>query len=206
MEIVCLDLEGVLIPEIWVKFAESTGIDELRLTTRDEPDYDVLMKHRLGTLNQHKLGLQEIQDVIATLEPLPGAAEFMVWVRRHFQVIVLSDTYYEFALPLMPQLSNPTLFCHRLVTDDKGRVIDYVLRQDDPKRQAVRALKGLNFRVIAAGDSYNDINMLSEADTGILFHAPDKIIAEFPQFPAVHTYQDLKELIRQSSERTIIDG
>ena len=203
MEIVCLDLEGVLIPEIWVKFAESTGIEELKLTTRDEPDYDVLMKHRLGILNQHKLGLREIQEVIATLDPLPGAADFMVWVRRHFQVVVLSDTYYEFALPLMAKLSNPALFCHRLTVDDQGRVVDYVLRQDDPKRQAVKAFKGLNFRVIAAGDSYNDINMLTEADIGILFHAPAKIIAEFPQFTAVQSYDDLQQLIAQSSERTL---
>jgi phosphoserine/homoserine phosphotransferase len=201
MDIVCLDLEGVLIPEIWVEFAAKTGIDELRLTTREEPDYDVLMKHRLRVLDSHKLGLREIQEVIRTLEALPGAGEFMVWLRQHFQVVILSDTYYEFALPLMPQLSNPTLFCHRLKVAADGRLVDYVLRQKDPKKQAVKALKSLNFKVLAAGDSYNDTNMLAEADVGILFRAPPAICAEFPQFPTVQTYAELKQHCIDFSQR-----
>lgn len=203
MEIACLDLEGVLIPEIWVEFAEQTGIDALRLTTRDQPDYDILMKHRLRILAEHKLGLREIQEVIATVKALPGAPEFMTWLRQHFQVVILSDTYYEFALPLMPQLGNPTLFCHRLRIDESGRLVDYILRQKDPKREAVKAFQGLNFRVIAAGDSYNDTNMLGQADAGFLFHAPPNIIAEFPQFPAVHTYDDLKAQFIRASERKL---
>src|SRR5688572_18247681 len=166
MDIVCLDLEGVLIPEIWIKFAEKTGIPELGITTRDVPDYDLLMKRRLQILTEHKLGLKEIQDVIATVEPLPGAPEFMRWLRQRFQVAILSDTYYEFVMPLMPQLSNPLLLCHKLETDAQGRVVNYVLRQKDPKRQAVKAFHALNYRVFAAGDSYNDTNMLAEADAG----------------------------------------
>jgi phosphoserine/homoserine phosphotransferase len=203
MEIACLDLEGVLIPEIWVKFAEKTGISELRLTTRDMPDYDRLMKQRMRILDEHKLGLREIQEVIATIDPLPGAPEFMQWLRQHFQVVILSDTYYEFALPLMPRLGNPTLLCHRLEVDEGGRVVDYILRQKDPKREAVKAFHALNYRVIAAGDSYNDTNMLAEADAGFLFHAPPNVIAEFPQFPAVHTYEDLKQQFIRNSTRVL---
>lgn len=203
MEIVCLDLEGVLIPEIWIKFAEKTGIPELRLTTRDVPDYDLLMKQRLRILAEHKLGLKEIQEVIATVEPLPGAADFMRWLRQHFQVAILSDTYYEFALPLMPQLGDPMLLCHKLDVDDQGRVVDYILRQQDPKRQAVKAFHALNYRVLAAGDSYNDTNMLTEADAGFLFHAPPNVIAEFPQFPAVHTYDELRQLLIANSQRKL---
>ncbi len=160
MELACLDLEGVLVPEIWIAFAEKTGIEELRATTRDIPDYDVLMKQRLGILDQHDLKIDDIQDVIATLEPLPGARDFIDWLRERFQVIILSDTFYEFSQPLMRQLAWPTLFCHRLVTDDSGRVVDYKLRQKDPKRASVQALHSLNYRVIAAGDSYNDTTML----------------------------------------------
>ncbi|MGD9663434.1 MAG: bifunctional phosphoserine phosphatase/homoserine phosphotransferase ThrH [Porticoccaceae bacterium] len=199
MEIACLDLEGVLIPEIWIAFAEKTGIDALRATTRDIPDYDVLMKQRLRILDEHGLGLNEIQEVIATLEPLPGAVEFTDWLRERFQVIILSDTFYEFSQPLMRQLGFPTLLCHKLEVDGSGRVVNYKLRQANPKRQAVVALKSLYYRVIAAGDSYNDTTMLAEADAGILFHAPDNVIREFPQFPAVHNYEDLKkEFIRLS--------
>ncbi len=199
MELACLDLEGVLIPEIWIAFAEKTGIDALRATTRDIPDYDVLMKQRLAILDEHGYGLPDIQAVIETLDPLPGAREFLDWLRERFQLIILSDTFYEFAMPLMRKLGNPTLFCHRLETDEKGRVVNYVLRQKDPKRNAVRAFHSLNYYVIAAGDSYNDTTMLSEADAGILFHAPDNVIREFPQFPAVHTYEDLKaEFLRAS--------
>lgn len=203
MELACLDLEGVLIPEIWIAFAEKTGIKELRATTRDIPDYDVLMKQRIRLLEQHGFGLPDIQEVIATLEPLDGAIEFVNWLRDRFQVVILSDTFYEFAMPLMKKLGYPTLFCHKLVVDDNGKVIDYTLRQKDPKRQAVKAFHGLNFRVIAAGDSYNDTTMLGEADVGILFHAPENVIREFPQFPAVHTYEDLKAEFRKASLRKI---
>ena len=203
MELACLDLEGVLIPEIWIEFAERTGIEELKATTRDIPDYDVLMKQRLRLLAENKLGLPDIQAVIAELSPLPGAADFLNWLRRHFQVIILSDTFYEFALPLMRQLGYPTLLCHRLKVDDSGYVVDYELRQRDPKRQSVIAMHSLYYRVIAAGDSYNDTTMLAEADAGILFMAPPNVIEEFPQFPAVHSYQDLKQAFAEASERTI---
>jgi phosphoserine / homoserine phosphotransferase len=203
MEIVCLDLEGVLIPEIWIKFAEKTGIPELRLTTRDVPDYDLLMKRRLRILTEHKLGLKEIQEVIATVEPLPGAVEFMQWLRPRFQVAILSDTYYEFVMPLMPQLTNPMVLCHKLEVDAQGRVVNYVLRQKDPKRQAVKAFHALNYRVLAAGDSYNDTNMLAEADAGFLFHAPPNVIAEFPQFPAVDTYEALQAQFTRHSQRKL---
>lgn len=201
MQIVCLDLEGVLIPEVWIKFAEATAIPELRVTTRDIPDYDVLMKQRLRILDERGLGLREIQEVIATMEPLEGAADFVAWLRQRFQVVILSDTYYEFVMPLIARLGHPTLLCHRLVTDASGRVTDYVLRQPDPKRQAVKAFHALNYKVIAAGDSYNDTSMLGEADAGILFHAPPNVIAEFPQFPAVHSYADLQQEILAASDR-----
>lgn len=200
MEIACLDLEGVLVPEIWIAFAEKTGIEALKKTTRDEPDYDVLMRYRLDILREQGLGLNEIQEVIATLEPLPGATDFVDWLRERFQVVILSDTFYEFASPLMKQLGYPTLLCHKLETADDGTVIDYHLRQANPKRQAVVGFKSMYYRTIAAGDSYNDTTMLAEADAGILFHAPDNVIAEFPQFPAVQTFADLKrEFIRASN-------
>jgi len=192
LEIACLDLEGVLIPEVWINFAERTGIEELRATTRDVPDYDVLMKQRLRILAERGLGLPDIQEVISGMRPLPGANEFLDWLRERFQVIILSDTFYEFAEPFMRQLDWPTLFCHRLETDGSGRVVDYHLRQADPKRQAVRALKALNFRVIATGDSYNDTTMLAEADAGILFRPPDNVIREFPQFPVATTYDEAR--------------
>ena len=203
MELACLDLEGVLIPEIWIAFAKETGIDALRATTRDIPDYDVLMKQRLAILDEHQLKIDDIQQVIATLSPLPGAADFLNWLRERFQVIILSDTFYEFSEPLMRQLGWPTLFCHRLITDDDGRVVDYKLRQRDPKRASVQALHGLNYRVIAAGDSYNDTTMLGEADVGILFHAPDNVIAEFPQFTAVHDFDTLKRTFIDASDRKL---
>jgi phosphoserine/homoserine phosphotransferase len=193
MELACLDLEGVLIPEIWIGFAEKTGIDELKATTRDIPDYDELMKQRLAILDQHNLGLPDIQKVIATMAPLPGANDFVEWLKERFQLIILSDTFYEFSHPLMRQLDFPTLFCHRLVANESGAIVDYKLRQQDPKRECVKAFHGLNFRVIAAGDSYNDTTMLSEADTGILFRAPDNVIAEFPQFPSVTSYDELRQ-------------
>jgi phosphoserine/homoserine phosphotransferase len=203
VEIACLDLEGVLIPEIWIAFADKTGIQELRATTRDIPDYDVLMQQRLRLLDQHGYGLKEIQEVINTLEPLPGAVEFVDWLRERFQVIILSDTFYEFSQPLMRKLGWPALFCHRLEVDPDGKVVDYLLRQRDQKRQAVLALKTLYFRVIAAGDSYNDTTMLAEADAGILFHAPAKVIKEFPQFPAVDSYQELKKQFIKASNRSL---
>ena len=203
MEIACLDLEGVLVPEIWIAFAEHTGIDDLRATTRDIPDYDELMTQRLSILHQHKLGIAEIQKVIAQLSPLEGAREFVDWLRERFQVIILSDTFYEFSQPLMKQLGWPTLFCHRLGVDEQGFVQSYHLRQKDPKRQSVLALKTLYYRIIAAGDSYNDTTMLSEADAGILFHAPENVITEFPQFPAVHTYEDLKKAFITASNRDL---
>ena len=203
MEIACLDLEGVLIPEIWIAFAEKTGIEALKRTTRDEPDYDVLMQYRLDLLRENGLGLHEIQDVIATLEPLDGAVDFVNWLRERFQVIILSDTFYEFANPLMKPLGYPTLLCHKLECDDSGSVIDYHLRQSNPKRQSIVALKSLYYRTIAAGDSYNDTTMLAEADAGILFHAPQNVIDEFPQFPAVHTYDDLKREFIRASDRDL---
>jgi len=204
LELACLDLEGVLIPEIWINFAEKTGIEELKATTRDIPDYDVLMKQRLRILDEHKLGYHEIQEVIATLSPLEGAVEFVDWLRERFQVIILSDTFYEFSQPLMRQLGFPTLLCHRLEIDENGRVVDYLLRQPDPKRQSVKAFHSLKYRVIAAGDSYNDTSMLSEADRGILFKAPQNVIDEFPQFPAVHSYEALKKEFIAASDRDLI--
>lgn len=203
MEIACLDLEGVLVPEIWIAFAEKTGIESLRATTRDIPDYDVLMQQRLRILDEHGLKLADIQAVIATLKPLDGAIEFVNWLRERFQVVILSDTFYEFSQPLMRQLGFPTLLCHRLITDETDRVVSYQLRQKDPKRQSVLAFKTLYYRVIAAGDSYNDTSMLGEADRGILFHAPENVIREFPQFPAVHTFEDLKKEFIKASNRQL---
>ena len=203
MEIACLDLEGVLVPEIWIAFAEKTGIEELKKTTRDEPDYDVLMQYRLDLLRQHKLGLNEIEEVIATLSPLEGAADFVDWLRERFQVVILSDTFYEFASPLMKQLGYPTLLCHKLETDESGNVVNYRLRQANPKRQAIVGFKSMYYRTIAAGDSYNDTTMLAEADAGILFHAPDNVINEFPQFPAVQTFADLKQEFIRASNRNL---
>jgi len=203
VELACLDLEGVLIPEIWIEFANKTGIEELKATTRDIPDYDVLMKQRLRILEENNLGLNEIQEVIETLAPLPGAVEFINWLRERFQVIILSDTFYEFSQPLMRQLGFPTLLCHRLEVDDNGKVVDYTLRQKDPKRQSVLALQGLYYRIIAAGDSYNDTTMLGQSDAGILFKSPQNVIDEFPQFPAVHEYEDLKREFINASNRDL---
>jgi phosphoserine/homoserine phosphotransferase len=203
VEIAALDLEGVLVPEIWIAFAEKTGINELRATTRDIPDYDVLMKQRLRILDEHNLGLPDIQAVIAGIKPLDGAIEFVNWLRERFQVVILSDTFYEFSQPLMRQLGFPALLCHKLEVNEKGRVVDYKLRQVNPKRQAVVAFKSLYYRVIATGDSYNDTTMLAEADAGILFHAPDNVIREFPQFPAVHSYEDLKKEFIKASNRVL---
>ena len=196
MDIVCLDLEGVLVPEIWINVADRVGVPELRATTRDIPDYDVLMRQRLALLKRHGLGLPDIQQVIAAMGPLPGAAEFLAWVREHHQLIILSDTFYEFAHPLMRQLGWPTLFCHRLEVAADGEITDYVLRQPDQKRAAVQRLHELNFKVVAAGDSYNDTGMLQEADKGIFFDAPAQVIAEFPQFAVTHNYAELQAEIQ----------
>ncbi|RTE64563.1 bifunctional phosphoserine phosphatase/homoserine phosphotransferase ThrH [Amphritea opalescens] len=203
MELACLDLEGVLIPEIWIAFAEETGIEELKATTRDIPDYDVLMKQRLRILDEHGLTLPQIQATIDRLSPLEGAREFIDWLRERFQVVILSDTFYEFAAPLMKQLGYPTLLCHKLEVDGNGRITDYTLRQKDPKRQSVRAFQLLNYRVIAAGDSYNDTTMLTQAEAGVLFHAPQNVIDEFPQFPAVHTFAELKQEFLKASNREL---
>ena len=188
----CLDLEGVLLPEIWIKFAEKTGIEELKLTTRDIPDYDQLMMGRLAILKKHNLKLQDIQDVIEALSPLDGACDFLQWLKSEFQVIILSDTFYEFAQPLMKMLDYPTLFCHKLITDDAGNIVNYELRQSDQKTKAVKALQGLNFQVVSAGDSYNDTGMLQQADAGILFCPPEKVIQEFPQFPVTRNYNEFQ--------------
>ncbi len=195
MHFVCLDLEGVLVPEIWIAFAERTGIAEFRRTTRDEPDYDKLMRWRLGLLRQHGLRLADIRQVIATLAPLPGAREFLDDLRSRYQVVILSDTFYEFADPLMAQLGRPTLMCNRLLVDDEGFLADYQLRQPEQKKAAVLALKGLNFRVIAAGDSYNDTGMLAAADAGFFIHPPPAIAAQFPQFAVHDDYAALRRSI-----------
>jgi len=194
--IVTLDLEGVLVPEIWIAFAEKTGIEQLKLTTRDIPDYDELMTGRLAILNEHGLKLADIQEVIGTLAPLEGAKGFLHELRSITQVVILSDTFLEFAKPLMEQLAWPTIFCHDLEIDAEGRVANYRLRQPDQKRKAVAAFRSLNYRVIAAGDSYNDTTMLGEADTGFLFRSPDNVKAEFPQFRSAEQYDELMGLIR----------
>jgi len=202
VEIACLDLEGVLIPEIWVAFAEKTGIDELKRTTRDEPDYNILMRYRLDILNKNNLGLIEIQEVINTLSPLDGAKDFLDWLRERFQVVILSDTFYDFAQPLMRQLGYPALLCHQLHVGEDNKLIGYKLRQANPKRQAIVGFKSMYYRTIAAGDSYNDITMLIEADAGILFHAPQNVTKEFPQFPAVNDFSSLKmEFIKASTRK-----
>jgi len=194
--IVTLDLEGVLVPEIWIAVSEKTAIKQLRLTTRDIPDYDLLMKGRLKILAEHNLGLAAIQDVIGSLRPLEGAKAFLDELRSITQVIILSDTFEEFAKPLMKQLGWPTLLCHRLEVVD-GKIVNYKLRINEQKKEAVAALKSLRYKVIAAGDSFNDTAMLAEADIGILFRAPEKIKEQFPQFPAVETYADLLQRIRK---------
>ena len=201
MQIVCLDLEGVLVPEIWIEFANRTGIEALRRTTRDEPDYDKLMKYRLDILRNNQLGLPDIQKVIAEMGPMPGAKDFLDQLRQDFQVIILSDTFYEFAMPLMNQLSMPALFCHKLEADAHGMLVNYHLRMPDQKRAAIKAFKGLNFSVIAAGDSYNDTAILAEAHAGILFHPPENVIREFPQFPVTMNYTELNNAIRSASAR-----
>jgi len=199
--IACLDLEGVLVPEIWINVAQATGIEALRRTTRDEPDYDKLMRGRLAILDENGLKLSDIQSIIAQMHPLEGAHDFLRWLRGEFQVIILSDTFEQFAAPLMAQLDHPCLFCNSLVIDAQGRVADYRLRIRDGKRKAVMALKLLNFDVVAAGDSYNDTTMLAEADAGILFRPPDNVIRDFPQFPVTHTYAELRAAFSATARR-----
>jgi phosphoserine/homoserine phosphotransferase len=201
VQVVCLDLEGVLVPEIWIEFSKRTGVAAFARTTRDEPDYDKLMRFRIGLLDQHGLKLPDIQRVIGTMQPLAGARAFLDDLRARYQVLILSDTFYEFADPLMQQLGRPTLFCHRLVADAEGRIVDYCLRQPDQKRQAVNALKGLNFRVMAAGDSYNDTGMLIAADAGFFIHPPPSVAAQFPQFPVTQSYGELKAALDGASAR-----
>jgi phosphoserine/homoserine phosphotransferase len=201
VQVVCLDLEGVLVPEIWIAFAERTGIAAFRRTTRDEPDYDKLMRFRIGLLDEHGLKLPDIQRVIAGMAPLDGAREFLDALRARYQVVILSDTFYEFADPLMQQLGRPTLFCHRLIADASGRVTDYRLRQPEQKRRAVEALKGLNFQVLAAGDSYNDTGMLAAADAGFFIHPPEAIAKQFPQFPVTRSFPELRAALDAASER-----
>jgi phosphoserine/homoserine phosphotransferase len=197
--IACLDLEGVLTPEIWINVAAATRIDALKRTTRDEPDYDKLMRARLRILDEHGLKLPDIQRVIGAMGPLDGALDFLRWLRARFQVIILSDTFYQFAAPLMAQLDNPCLFCNSLIVEPDGRIADYTLRIRDGKRKAVMALKLLNFTVIAAGDSYNDTTMLAEADAGILFRPPDNVVRDFPRFPVTHTYDELRAAFERAT-------
>lgn len=203
MEIACLDLEGVLIPEVWINVAERTGIEALRITTREMPDYDALMKQRLRILGEKKLGIRDIQAVIDGMDPLPGADDMLGWLRERFQVVILSDTFYEFAEPFMRKLGWPTLLCHRLEIDAKGMIADYKIRQPDPKRMSVQAFKALRYRTIATGDSYNDTSMLAEADAGILFRPPQNVIDEFPQFPVAREYAELKAQFAKASLRDL---
>ena len=195
--LIATDLEGVLVPEIWIAVAEKTGIERLRLTTRDIPDYDQLMRGRIDILREHKLTLADIQAVIATLDPLPGALEFIEWARAHTQIIILSDTFYEFAAPLMLKLGYPTLFCNTLEIDAANQIVGYHMRQHHGKRLSVAAFKSLQFHVLAIGDSYNDTAMLAAADGGILFRPPDNIVAEFPQFPVMREYDELRRHIQR---------
>ena len=201
MQIVCLDLEGVLVPEIWIEFAERTGIPELKRTTRDEPNYDTLMTYRLNILRDKKLGLFDIQKVIVEMGPMPGARVFLDQLREDYQVVILSDTFYEFAHPLMRQLGWPTLFCHSLEADADGMLVNYHLRMPNQKQEAVKRFKELKFKIVAAGDSYNDTAMLGEAHGGILFHPPENVIREFPQYPVVRDYDALRSEIDKAFAR-----
>lgn len=201
MQLVCLDLEGVLVPEIWIEFARRTGIPELSRTTRDEPDYDKLMRYRLDLLKTHQLGLPDIQQVISEMGPMAGARDFLDALRRDYQVIILSDTFYEFAMPLMAQLNMPVLFCHKLAADANGFLVNYHLRMPNQKKEAVQRFRELRFNVIAAGDSYNDTAMLAEANAGILFHPPQNVIDEFPQFPVTLNYTELRAEIDRAARQ-----
>jgi phosphoserine / homoserine phosphotransferase len=200
MHIVCSDLEGVFVPEIWVNVSKHTGIDELKLTTRDISDYNLLMRRRLDILREHKLTIDDIRHVISYIKPLPEAAEFIYWLRQRTQLIVVSDTYVEFAYPLLEKLGMPTLLCNHLTIDHLGNITGYNLRQEDGKRKVAEALQNLNYKVIAIGDSYNDINMLRKADTGILFKPPQKVLSDYPFIPYVDNYEQLKEVISKKLE------
>ncbi len=195
MKILVADVEGVFLPEIWINVAKKTGIEELKLTTRDISDYDVLMTKRLSLLKENNLKIEDIKDVIATLEPLEGALDILNWIRRESQIILLSDTFEEFAKPLMAKLNDPVLLCHSLTIDEQGNITNYNLRIDNQKKQAVKALKGLNYNVIGFGDSYNDIGMIQEADQGFFFNPPDSVITDFPDIPVTKNYQELKTMI-----------
>ena len=201
MKIVCLDMEGVLVPEIWIEFSKRSGIPELSRTTRDEPDYDKLMRFRIGLLRERGLKLADIQNVIDGMGPMEGARDFLDDLRTRYQVVILSDTFYEFADPLMRQLGRPTLLCHRLETDEEGFVTRHLLRMPDPKRAAVKAFQALNFKVIAAGDSYNDTAMLGAAEAGFFIHPPESIVAQFPQFPVSRDYATLRGFIDDAAAR-----
>ncbi|MBT3177949.1 MAG: bifunctional phosphoserine phosphatase/homoserine phosphotransferase ThrH [Desulfobacula sp.] len=195
MKILVADLEGVFLPEIWINVAKKTGIEELRLTTRDISDYNVLMKKRLSLLKENNLKIQDIQNVIATLEPLEGALDILNWIREHTQIIMLSDTFEEFAKPLIAKLNYPLLLCHSLTIDKKGNITDYILRIENQKKEAVKALKAMNYHVIAFGDSYNDIGMIKEADQGFFFCPPDSVLNDFPDIPVTGNYTELKTMI-----------
>jgi phosphoserine/homoserine phosphotransferase len=201
MYIICSDLEGVFVPEIWINVAKKTGIEELKLTTRDISDYDVLMKKRLSILHENKLTLHDIQAVIKKIDPLEGAVEFLDWIRENYQIIIVSDTFVQFARPLMEKLGNPTLLCHSLVVEPDGSISGYTLRQKDGKRKVVQAMKGLSYQVLAFGDSYNDINMLKEADTSFLFRPPENVIAEFPEISPTNEYNQLKAWITEATSK-----
>ena len=201
--VVCLDLEGVLVPEIWINVAATTGIDDLNITTREMPDYDKLMKLRLAILDRHGLKIRDIQEVIAKMGPLEGATDFLGWLRERWQVIILSDTFYQFAQPLMRQLGFPTLFCNQLEINADGRIVNYHMRMRDPKKHAVAALKTLNFFTMAAGDSYNDTTMLTEADAGFFFRPPAHLPTEFPTFPVTQTYGELQERFAKAGNFTL---
>jgi len=203
MYVICSDLEGVFVPEVWINVAERTGIPELRLTTRDISDYDVLMKQRIRILAEHGLKLKDIQNVIATIRPLEGALDFIGWLKEITQLIIVSDTFRQFADPLMKQLNRPTLFCHNLIVDENDNITGYALRQKDPKRKTVEALQSLEYKVIAFGDSYNDVSMLQKADVGILFRPPQNVINDYPQLPVVHTYQELRKMLEPLLVRDI---
>lgn len=206
MQVICLDLEGVLVPEIWIEFSKRTNIPELARTTRDEPDYDKLMRSRIALLEQHRLKLADIQNVIAGMGPMDGAKAFLDDLRGRYQVLILSDTFYEFAQPLMQQLAWPTLLCHKLEVDANGFVRRHVLRMPDQKRHAVNALRGLNFQVIAAGDSYNDTGMLSAAHAGFFIHPPEAITKQFPQFPVTRSYAELKTAIDAAAQSLLVSA
>lgn len=206
MHIVCLDLEGVLIPEIWKGLAKLTQIDALNRTTRDEPDYNVLMQYRLKILDEHDIGMNEIREVVASMDPLEGSIPFLRWLRNQTQVVILSDTFYEFARPLLAKLENPTIFCHSLEIEPSGRIANYILRQQDQKRIAVNALKSMNYEIIAAGDSYNDLTMLQNAHHGIFFCPPASIVEEYPEFPVTESYNQLAKALNVHLKAAPFEG